>query len=204
MGEETTAFDWGTVNSQCKEWVPIWKIRWEAHLAFECLLLNSTNTHDFGSCKKLMTASILKKESIKLALLNWWWISLIFLLVSPSWQSKKPDAWMCIRCRERDGVLSGQEHCFSVFACASFVLFHALPLSPFHTHTPNPGHPSVYDSSSDYMEGKPWGKGASLSQETLVPRAHGESQWLLLSLSSSCLVWKGDTVAGMHSRANIQ
>ena len=23
------------------------------------------------------------------------------------------------------------------------------------------------------------------------------------SLSSSCLVWKGDTVAGMHSRANI-
>lgn len=58
-----------------------------------------------------------------------------------------------------------------LFLLVLLLSFSMLSHSPFHTHTPNPGHPSVYDSSSDYMEGKPWGKGASLSHRKLCPKS---------------------------------
>ena len=146
-----------------------------------------------------MTASILQKEIIKLAPLNWWWVSLIFLLVSPSWHSKKPEAWMCIRCRERDGVLRGPG---ALLFCFCLCFFCPFPFSPTltipHAHS-HPGHPSVCDSSRDCMEVKPWGKGPSCSHRKLWSQEHMENP---SGFFLSVLFLLG--VEGKHSCRNAQ
>ena len=136
-----------------------------------------------------MTASILQKEITKLAPLNWWWVSLNFLLVSPSWHSKKPEAWMCIRCRERDGVLSGPG---ALLFCFCLCFFCPFPFSPTLTIP----HAHSQPRPSQCLWQQPWLHGGwalregtfLLTQETVVPRAHGESKWLfsLCPLPSWC------------------
>lgn len=97
------------------------------------------------------------------------------------------------------GCSVGQEHCFSVFACASFVLFHSLPLLPSHMHTPNPGHPSVCESSRDCMEVEPRGKGPSCSHRKLWSQEHTENP---SGFFLSVLFLLG--VEGRHSCRNAQ
>ena len=116
-------------------------------------------------------------------------------------RSLKPE---CASGAERGmGCSGGQEHCFSVFACVSFVLFHSLPLVPSHMHTPTQAIPVSVTAAVTAWRLSPEGRDLLAHTGNCGPKSTWRIPVAFFSLSSSCLVWKGNTVAGMHSRANI-
>lgn len=96
---------------------------------------------------------------------------------SLAWTQKEPEACLCIRCRQKEGGTQWARRpaCLFllVFLLSFLILSHPSPPTP----TPPP-HTHILVS----WRLNPEGRDLLSHTRTWVPRAQGESQWLLFSL----------------------